>query len=144
MLRHEITHSQYHFIRFYFPFVIQCAAAFLTFASFSSSSDSGQLVLDSRFEDFLHGLHRQDDDNLQRSPVSADPVSGDFQAIPPYSTDQIAPQEIAPSSHIRRKRYMSFRPLFVYRLQAAEARASEEHKEAARLHSSRDNTELDY
>lgn len=145
MVRHEFTHLQYHFIRFYcFLRHSQCAAVFLTFASFSSSSDSGQLVLDSKFNDFLHGLHRQDEDILQRSPVNADPISGDFQAIPTYSIDQIAPKDAEPSSHIRRKRYMSFRPLFVYRLQAAEARASEERKEAARLHSSHDNTEWDY
>lgn len=101
-------------------------------------------MLDNQFKDFFHGLHRQEKDTLQRSLVSADPISGDFQAIPTFSTDRIAQQEAAPSSHIRRKRYMSFRPLFVYRLQAAEARASEEHKEAKRLHSSHDNTEMDY
>lgn len=53
-------------------------------------------------------------------------------------------QEATPISHNRRKRYMSFRPLFVYRLHAAETRQNEYHKEAKRLHSTDLNMESNY
>lgn len=69
-----------------------------------------------------------------------DSVSAEVQPVPVYRTKQ----EATPISHNRRKRYMSFRPLFVYRLRAIEARQKEDHKEAKRLHSTDFNMENNY
>lgn len=76
------------------------------------------------FKDFLHGLQGKSNED----PISA----------------EVTEQEATPISHNRRKRYMSFRPLFVYRLQAAESRQNEYHKEAKRLHSTDFNMENNY
>lgn len=86
------------------------------------------------FKEYFHGLRRQ------VKPLEASgSASGEVQAVPAF-----AKQEAAPINHIRRKRYMSFRPLFVYRLLSAEAHHSDEQKESRRLHSPENNMENSY
>lgn len=93
------------------------------------------------FKDFFYGLHRHDKYTLVKPHLSTDLASREVHAFP---TDQNAQEDEAPIRHIRRKRYMSFRPLFVYRQLAAEAHESEEHKEATKLHSHHHNGESYY
>lgn len=96
------------------------------------------------FKDYFHGLHEDGRDTLGRWHPSTYAASRAAQAIPIRLTNSDAEREVGPASHIRRKRYMSFRPLFVYRQLEQEARHSEEEKEAERLHSHKYNMEGNY
>lgn len=95
-------------------------------------------------KDYFRETHRDGRDTLDRWHPSAYVASREVPAMPIHLTNTDAQREVGPASHIRRKRYMSFRPLFVYRQLEQEARHSEEEKEAERLHSHKYNMEGNY
>lgn len=116
----------YYQLSFGVHWTLQCAVALSISFSFTNAYDSGEVVTvlaeTKEFNHYIHGLQDQ---------TGLNPVSAEVQPVSVYPTKQ----EATPISHNRRKRYMSFRPLFVYRLQAIEARQKEDHREAKRLHS---------
>lgn len=86
-------------------------------------------------------MHNEDKDALiphhEHSILASEKIAP---VLPSYLTNPDVEQNAASISHIRRKRYMAFRPLFVYR-KLAEEREYEEEREERRLYSRKYNME---